>query len=185
MLRILDTTQTCIPMGRPKEHLFSPEDFQKLSREERQLRGRMSTLKRMIEKREGEIENLKPSIMKEVNKLMKPISKREKEIKDCKEEIEQLKTQIQSFDFEFPSFRVENYSNGGGDYYRGVWYVNSKKYQLYLGSEKKVVQRVKSVHPDYDSKKYDEKMKLVEDVYLNDLQLKYWKDQYGEFKEGN
>lgn len=172
-------------MGRPKTKDFSSEKFQELSREERQLRGRMSTLKRMIEKREGEIENLKPSIMKEVNKLMKPISRREKEIKDCREEIDQLKNKIQSFNFEFPSFRVENYTNGGGDYYRGVWYVNSKKCQLYLGSEKKVIKRVKSIYPDYDSKKYHEKMELVEDVYLKDLQLKYWKDQYGEFKEGN
>ena len=171
-------------MGRPKKHQFSPEDFQKLSREERQLRGRMSTLKRMIEKREDEIMNLKPSIMKEVDKLMKPIIRKEKEIKSCQEEIDQLKTKIQSFDFEFPSFRVENYTNGGGDYYRGVWYVNSKKYQLYLGSEKKVLNRVKTVHPEYETKSYDEKMKLVEDVYLNDLQMKYWKDQYGEFKEG-
>ena len=172
-------------MGRPKEHLFSPEDFQKLSREERQLRGRMSTLKRMIEKREDEIMKLKPSIMKEVDKLMKPISKRETEIGMYLEEIDQLKNKIQSFDFEFPSFRVENYTNGGGDYYRGVWYVNSKKYQLYLGSEKKVMNRVKSVHPEYETKSYDEKMKLVEDVYLTDLQMKYWKDQYGEFKEGS
>lgn len=170
-------------MGRPKKQIFSPEDFQKLSREERQLRGRMSTLKRMIKKREVEIENLKPSIMKEVDKLLKPISKREKEIRNCQEEIEQLKIRIQSFDFEFPSFRVEIYRNGGGDYFRGVWYVNSKKYQLYLGSEKKVVERVKSIHTDYDSKNYDEKMELVEDVYLDDLQLKYWKNQYGEFKE--
>jgi hypothetical protein len=43
----------------------------------------------------------------------------------------------------------------------------------------------KSVYPDYDTKSYNEKMKRVEDVYLKDLQLKYWKDQYGEFKEGN
>ena len=61
--------------GRPKLHNFSSEEFQKLSTEERQLRGRISTLRRMIKKRESDIDELKPSIMKEVNKLMKPIHK--------------------------------------------------------------------------------------------------------------
>jgi hypothetical protein len=40
--------------GRPKLHKFSSEEFQKLSKEERQLRGRISTLKRMIMKRESD-----------------------------------------------------------------------------------------------------------------------------------
>lgn len=99
-------------MGRPKTKDFSSEKFQELSREERQLRGRMSTLKRMIEKREGEIENLKPSIMKEVNKLMKPISRREKEIKDCREEIDQLKNKIQSLEFKDLTIQGISYECG-------------------------------------------------------------------------
>ena len=45
-------------MGRSKTNDFQSEEFQKLSREERQIRGRLSTLKRMIKTREEKIEVL-------------------------------------------------------------------------------------------------------------------------------
>ena len=92
--------------GRPKLHNFSPEEFQKLSTEERQLRGRISTLRRMIMKRESDIEELKPSIMKEVSKLMKPIHKKEEEIQKCLEEIEQITENINDNYYEFTRFFI-------------------------------------------------------------------------------
>ena len=56
--------------GRKKTETFNSEDFSKLSTEERRLRGKISTLRRMIKKRESDIEE-----------LMKPILKKRKEIK--------------------------------------------------------------------------------------------------------
>ena len=162
--------------GRPKLHTFSPEEFQKLSREERQLRGRISTLRRMIKKRESDIEELKPSIMKEVNKLMKPIHKREGEIQKCLEEIEQITENIDDNYHEFPSFRIEGYITKGKTYYRGVWYVDSKKKQMYLGNEKTILKEVTEKYPKVTdpSKELDK----VLDVYLKKLQMRYWKDEY-------
>ena len=167
--------------GRPKLHNFSSDEFQKLSTEERQLRGRISTLRRMIKKRESDIDELKPSIMKEVNKLMKPIHKREGEIQKCLEEIEQITENINDNYYEFPSFRIEGYTMKGQSYYRGVWYVDSKKKQLYLGSEKNVLKRVNEKYPKVTDP-FKELDKVL-DVYLKDLQMRYWKDEY-ESKDG-
>jgi len=164
--------------GRPKLHIFSPEEFQKLSTEERQLRGRISTLRRMIKKRESDIEELKPSIMKEVSKLMEPIHKREEEIQKCLEEIEQITENINDNYYEFPTFRIEDYVMKGNTYYRGVWYVDSKKKQMYLGSEKNVLKKVTVIHSDIHEYNISRNLDKVLDVYLKDLQMRYWKDEY-------
>lgn len=169
--------------GRPKLHNFSSEEFQKLSTEERQLRGRISTLRRMIKDRESKIEELKPSIMKEVNKLMKPIHKREEEIQNCNNEIEQITQNIKDDYYEFPTFRIEDYDMKGNIYYRGVWYVDSKKKQMYLGSEKNVLKKVTVIHSDIHDGNISRNLDRVLDVYLKDLQMRYWKDEY-ESKDG-
>ena len=108
-------------MGRPKTKDFSSEKFQELSREERQLRGKISTLRRMIKKRELDIQE-----------LMKPIQKKRNEIKKIQDELSEITQRFENSDFNFPSFRVEGYISKGKSYYRGVWYVNSKKKQMYL-----------------------------------------------------
>jgi hypothetical protein len=156
-------------MGRSKSMDFSPEEFQKLSREERQLRGRMSSLLRMIKRREETIDE-----------LMKPIKIKLKEIEEIKEEFEILKGQIKNMGFDFPSFRVESYFTKGKCYFRGVWYVESKKFQHYIGSEKSVQQIVWEKYPNV---KVDVEFDKVLDCFLEDLQLSYWNKQY-EGKDG-
>ena len=151
-------------MGRNKSMDYTPEEFQSLSREERLLRGKMSSLLRMIKRREEAIEE-----------LMKPVKIKEKEIEEIKEEFEGLKSKIKNMGFNFPSFRVEGYVTKGQSYYRGVWYVNSKKFQLYLGSEKVVEQVVWKKYPNI---KVKEELDKVLDCYLKDLQLSYWNKQY-------
>lgn len=159
-------------MGRPKSKDFTPEEFQKLSKEERQLRGRMSTLKRMISKRELDIEE-----------LLKPIHKKKLEIQELKGEIGEIKSKIQNLGLEFPEFRVEDYLVKGKPYYRGVWYVNSKKTQLYLGSENKVHQRMgNNVKGFKKLRTQSERNKKILEEYLPDLQLNYWEKEYQDFK---
>jgi seryl-tRNA synthetase len=165
--------------GRPKIHEFTSEEFQKLSREERQLRGRISTLRRMIKNRESKIDELKPSIMKKVNKLLEPITILENEIKGCHSEIEEITENLKDSLYNFPSFRVENYLlKGSNTYYRGVWYVDSKKKQLYLGSESVVLQKVQSKYPEINDRTIDKNLDKVLNVYLKELQMRYWKDEY-------
>jgi len=164
--------------GRPKLHNFSSEEFQKLSKEERQLRGRISTLRRMIKDRESKIDELKSSIMIEVNKLMKPIHKREEEIQNCNNEIEQITQNIKDDYYEFPSFRIEDYITKGNTYYRGVWYIESKKKQMYLGSEKNVLKKVTVIHSDIHEGNISRNLDRVLDVFLKELQMRYWKDEY-------
>ena len=117
--------------GRPQSVNYSPKEFQELSREERVLRGRISTLKKMIQRRKDKIDE-----------LMKPILKKKSVVNSLKEELGELKNQIKELGVEFPTFRVEDFFLKGKTYYRGVWYVNSKKKQLYMGSEKKVQNRM-------------------------------------------
>ena len=153
-------------MGRSKSMDYSPEEFQNLSREERQLRGRMSTLLRMIKRREEAIEE-----------LMKPIRIKQSEIDKAKDEFKNLKEKINGFGFDFPSFRVESYISKGMSYYRGVWYVNSKKFQYYIGSEKVVIKELSTIYSNINPLN-DGFMEKVLDYYLKDLQLSYWNKQY-------
>ena len=78
----------------------------------------------------------------QIEELMIPVHKKKKEVNSLKEELGELKNQIKQLGVEFPTFRVEDFFLKGKTYYRGVWYVNSKKKQLYMGSEKKVQDRM-------------------------------------------
>lgn len=150
---------------------FSPKEFEKLSTEERRLRGRLSTLKRMIDKREGDI-----------NELMKPILKKKEEINKLSLEMDELKNSIKDLGFDFPTFRVEPFTTKGKDYYRGVWYVNGKKKQKYLGSEDKIHQMVKKKFRGFESLTYDDKSEKILEFFLPQFQLDFWNKEYEEFK---
>ena len=158
--------------GRPQSVNYSPKEFQELSREERVLRGRISTLKKMIQRREDKIDE-----------LMKPVLKKKSEVSSLKEELGELKTQIKELGVEFPTFRVEDFFLKGKTYYRGVWYVNSKKKQLYMGSEKKVQDRMNEVINGFDKLPQSQKNEKILEVYLPEFQLNFWEKEYEEFKK--
>lgn len=158
-------------MGRKKSVDYSPKEFEKLSTEERRLRGRLSTLKRMIKKRKDDI-----------NELMKPILKKKEEIKKFNLEMDKLKNSIKDLGFDFPTFRVEPFTTKGKDYYRGVWYVNGKKKQKYLGSEDKIHQMVKKKFRGFESLTYNEKSEKVLEFFLPQFQLDFWNKEYEDFK---
>ena len=158
-------------MGRKKSMDFSPKEFEKLSTEERRMRGRLSTLKRKIKKREDDI-----------NELMKPILKKKEEIKKFSLELDELKNSIKDLGFDFPTFRVEPFTTKGKDYYRGVWYVNGKKKQKYLGSEDKIHQLVKKKFREFESLTYNEKTEKILEFFLPQFQLDYWSKEYEDFK---
>ena len=158
-------------MGRKKSVDYSPKEFEKLSTEERRMRGRLSTLKRMIKKREDDI-----------NELMKPILKKKEEIKKYSLELDELKNSIKDLGFDFPTFRVEPFTTKGKDYYRGVWYVNGKKKQKYLGSEDKIHQMVKKKFRGFESLTYNEKSEKVLEFFLPQFQLDFWNKEYEDFK---
>ena len=158
-------------MGRKRSVDYSPKEFEKLSTEERRMRGRLSTLKRMIKKREDDIDE-----------LMKPILKKKEEIKKFSEELDGLKNSIKDLGFDFPTFRVEPFTTKGRDYYRGVWYVNGKKKQKYLGSEDKIHQLVKKKFRGFESLTYDEKSEKILEYFLPQFQLDFWSKEYDDFK---
>lgn len=154
-------------MGRKKTKDFTPLDFQSLSNEEKQLRGRMSTLKRMIETRKERIEV-----------LQKPIIELRTEIKKYEIEFNELKEKLQNRNFVFPTFRVEEYFLKGKPYVRGVWYVKSKKKQFYIGSETDVLNELRGKYQNFDSEPIDMKEKIRYNHYLPQLQLDFWKKEY-------
>jgi hypothetical protein len=114
---------------------------------------------------------------------MKPIHKREVEVQNCLDEIEKITETLKGQYFDFPTFRIENYFLKSNTYYRGVWYVESRKKQMYLGSEKNVLEDVKKVHPDINEINIDRNLDKVLDVFLKKLQMRYWSDEYEEFKK--
>lgn len=156
-------------------------EFNKLSKEERILRGRMSTLIRMINKREDKID-----------KLYNPIRILKEEITDLKKELSDIKDKIKKQKFQFPNFRIEEYTNSGKDYFRAVWYVKSVKKQKYLGSVEKLLPEVKlkfkNEFEELDSsnlkfqEKYEKQMEIITEYFLPTLQLDYWKKEYEDFK---
>jgi len=158
-------------MGRKRSVDYSPKEFEKLSTEERRMRGRLSTIKRMIKKREDDIDE-----------LMKPILKKKEEIKKFSEELDGLKNSIKDLGFDFPTFRVEPFTTKGRDYYRGVWYVNGKKKQKYLGSEDKIHQLVKKKFRGFESLTFDEKSEKILEYFLPQFQLDFWSKEYDDFK---
>lgn len=159
-------------MGRKKSMDYTPQEFEKLSTKERRLRGRLSTLKRMLTKREDDIVE-----------LMKPILKKEKEIEDIKKEMDELKNSIKDMGFDFPTFRVEDFLTKGKPYYRGVWYINSKKKQKYLGSESKIHKLVGDKVRGFDSLTQSDKNEKILEFFLPQFQLDYWNKEYEEFKK--
>ena len=163
-------------MGRKKSMDFSPKEFEKLSTEERRMRGRLSTLKRKIKKREDDI-----------NELMKPILKKKEEIKKFSLELDELKNSIKDLGFDFPTFKVESFSILKGDkfhsYYRGRWYINGKKKQKYLGSEDKVHQLVKKKFRGFESLSTEDKLDKIKEYYTPQFQLDFWSKEYEDFKK--
>jgi polyhydroxyalkanoate synthesis regulator phasin len=114
---------------------------------------------------------------------MKPVLKKKSEVNSLKEELGELKTQIKELGVEFPTFRVEDFFLKGKTYYRGVWYVNSKKKQLYMGSEKKVQNRMNEVIDGFDKLPQSQKNEKILEVYLPEFQLNFWEKEYEEFKK--
>lgn len=159
--------------GRNKSVDYTPSEFEKLSTEERRLRGRLSTLKRMITKRELDIDE-----------LMIPVLKKEKEINDLKKEMDELKNSIKDMGFDFPTFRVEDFYTKGKPYYRGVWYVNGKKKQKYLGSESKVHSLLDKSKKGFESLTQKDKNEEILKHFISQFQLDYWNKEYEEFKNG-
>jgi seryl-tRNA synthetase len=159
--------------GRPKSVDYTPEEFEKLSREERQLRGRLSTLKRIIMRRESKMDE-----------LMKPVLKLKEEINKYEKEMNELKNSIKNMGFNFPTFRVESFTIMKNDkihhYYRGVWYVKGKKKQKYLGSENTVFSVVGKKYKGFDKLTTSEKESKIYEYYLPEFQLDYWKKEYEE-----
>ena len=96
--------------------------------------------------------------------------------------MDELKNSIKDLGFDFPTFRVEPFTTKGKDYYRGVWYVNGKKKQKYLGSEDKVHQLVKKKFRGFESLSYDEKSEKILEYYLPQFQLDFWSKEYEDFK---
>lgn len=70
----------------------------------------------------------------------------------------------------------------GRDYYRGVWYVNGKKKQKYLGSEDKIHQLVKKKFRGFESLTFDEKSEKILEYFLPQFQLDFWSKEYDDFK---
>ena len=158
--------------GRPQSVNYSPKEFQELSREERVLRGRISTLKKMIQRREDKI-----------NELMKPVLKKKLEVSSLKEELGELKTQIKELGVEFPTFRVEEFPTKGKYYVRGVWYVKGIKKQKYLGSTIQIRKELKIKVDDETKGLSKVELDKIEEHFLPQLQLNFWEKEYEEFKK--
>ena len=154
--------------GKNQSMNFSPNEFQEISMKERQLRKKMSSIREMIQTREEKIDD-----------LMKPVLKKKNEVSSLKEKLVEIKLQIKELGVNFPTFRVEHFTLKGRTYYRGVWYVNSRKNQLYIGSEKKVHERMSDIIGDFNQLSQNYKNLKILEIYLPELQMNFWKKHHG------
>ena len=175
---------------------YTPPNFDELGVVERRLRGRLGTLIRMKERREGSIKELK-----------RKIETYKKEIEGIEEELNSLlkgNTEV----FQFPKFRIEEYFNVRKDKEEGeegkekktdkkkivgdktdpnfvmrvVWSTYPERLSFILGMSKNILNVVRVIYPDIDRMKIEERDEKVLEVMGDVVKVKYWKKQYLGFK---
>jgi hypothetical protein len=171
-------------MGRKPIHTYVPNEFGTLSKEERRIRGEMSTILRMKKRREEKI-----------LKLKEEISLIEKDIQKVDTKFKRLIKEMNTEGFQFPIFKVIFDSNNFTKIpikekgrFRVEYTINKKREKLDIGTFEYVMRRMIVVSPkfkneylEHSSEVHDE---LIMEVFRHDIQMMYWEKEYQRFVEG-
>jgi hypothetical protein len=168
-------------MGRKPIHTYVPKEFGTLSKEERRIRGEMSTILRMKKRREEKI-----------LKLKEEISLIEKDIQKVDTKFKKLIKEMNTEGFQFPKFSLILELNQTKTIEKGrfrvEYTINKKREKLDIGTFEYVMRRMIVVSPkfkneylEHSSEVHDE---LIMEVFRHDIQMMYWEKEYQRFVEG-
>jgi hypothetical protein len=168
-------------MGRKPIHTYVPNEFGTLSKEERRIRGEMSTILRMKKRREEKI-----------LKLKEEISLIEKDIQKVDTKFKKLIKEMNTEGFQFPKFSLILELNQTKTIEKGrfrvEYTINKKREKLDIGTFEYVMRRMIVVSPkfkneylEHSSEVHDE---LIMEVFRHDIQMMYWEKEYQRFVEG-
>ena len=171
-------------MGRKPIHTYVPKEFGTLSKEERRIRGEMSTILRMKKRREEKI-----------MKLKEEISLIEKDIQKVDTKFKRLIKEMNTEGFQFPIFKVIFDSNNFTKIpikekgrFRVEYTINKKREKLDLGTFEYVIKRMIVVSPkfktEYLKNPSENKHNTILMVFINDIQMMYWEKEYQRYVEG-
>jgi hypothetical protein len=168
-------------MGRKPIHTYVPKEFGTLSKEERRIRGEMSTILRMKKRREEKI-----------MKLKEEISLIEKDIQKVDTKFKKLIKEMNTEGFQFPKFSLILELNQTKTIEKGrfrvEYTINKKREKLDIGTFDYVMRRMIVVSSEFQneylkhsSEVHDER---IMEVFRNDIQMMYWEKEYQRYVEG-
>lgn len=153
-------TTNLICMVRPRTQTFTPLEWEKLTDTEKQLRGELATIKRSIKVREERIK------------------KNKEEKKALEKRLEDLTKKMKAIGLYFPNITIEEYQVKDRWYFRGVYSVEGKKQQAYLGSRVKVFKELEEKEAGFNDMKNRERTKIITEYLEPRVKLHYWNNQY-------
>ena len=168
-------------MGRKPIHTYVPKEFGTLSKEERRIRGEMSTILRMKKRREEKI-----------MKLKEEISLIEKDIQKVDTKFKKLIKEMNTEGFQFPKFSLILELNQTKTIEKGrfrvEYTINKKREKLDIGTFEYVMRRMIVVSSQFQKKYLEHSSEvhdeLIMEVFRNDIQMMYWEKEYQRFVEG-
>lgn len=163
-------------MGTKPTHTYIPNEFHSISLMEKRLRGELSTIIRMKQRREQKLKNLK------------------RFTDDLRTELKQLDIRLKEFshkikgggDFEFPKFGI-HYQQGkteNEDRYRIHYTIQRRREKIELGNSKSIEEHMEKVYSDFSKLQLSERDDLILREYQNEIQMKYWEREYKRWVEG-
>jgi hypothetical protein len=168
-------------MGRKPIHTYVPKEFGILSKEERRIRGEMSTILRMKKRREEKI-----------MKLKEEISLIEKDIQKVDTKFKKLIKEMNTEGFQFPKFSLILELNQTKIIEKGrfrvEYTINKKREKLDIGTFEYVMRRMIVVSSEFQ-KEYlknssENKHEIILMAFINDIQMMYWEKEYQRYVEG-
>jgi len=168
-------------MGRKPIHTYVPKEFGTLSKEERRIRGEMSTILRMKKRREEKI-----------MKLKEEISLIEKDIQKVDTKFKRLIKEMNTEGFQFPKFSLILELNQTKTIEKGrfrvEYTINKKREKLDIGTFDYVMRRMIVVSPkfktEYLKNPSENKHEIILREFINDIQMMYWEKEYQRYVEG-
>ena len=168
-------------MGRKPIHTYVPKEFGTLSKEERRIRGEMSTILRMKKRREEKI-----------MKLKEEISLIEKDIQKVDTKFKKLIKEMNTEGFQFPKFSLILELNQTKTIEKGrfrvEYTINKKREKLDIGTFEYVMRRMIVVSSEFQNEYLEHSSEIhdksIMEVFRQDIQMMYWEKEYQRFVEG-
>jgi len=165
-------------MGTKPTHTHIPKEFHSISLMEKRLRGELTTIIRMKQRREQKINNLKKSI----DSLKTELNQLDIRLKEFSQKIEE------SVDSEFPKFDLyhQKGKKDSEDRFRIHYTIQRRREKIELGNYNTINEKMKELYPQFGDKETSllKKDEIILKEYQNEIRMKYWEREYKRWVEG-